>query len=159
MAIIDIAVPRDVDDDVKEIEGVSLFNIDDLDGVIKVNLKKREDQTKSSEKIMEEESEKFMRWMGSLDLVPTIVSLRDKYKRIGKEELKKTISTWDDITEEEKQRLHRLTSSVINKILHDPTVFLKKEASEGGVITKSLINELFGLVEGCGDQNQDRNKG
>ncbi len=159
MAIIDIAVPRDVDDGVKEIEGVSLFNIDDLDGVIKENLRKRGDQAKSSDKIIEEESEKFMRWMESLDLVPTIVSLRDKFKRIGKEELKKTISTWDDITEEEKKRLHRLTSSVINKILHDPTVYLKKEASEGGVITKSLINELFGLVEGCGDQNQDRDKG
>lgn len=159
MAIIDIAVPRDVDDAVKEIEGVSLFNIDDLDGVIKDNLRKREDQADSSEKIIEEESEKFMRWMGSLDLVPTIVSLRDKFKRIGKEELKRTISTWDDITEEEKKRLHRLTSSVINKILHDPTVYLKKEASEGGVITKSLINELFGLVEGCGEENQDRDKG
>lgn len=159
MAIIDIAVPRDVDHSVKEIEGISLFNIDDLDGVIKENLKMREDQAKSSEKIIGEESDKFTQWMESLDFVPTIVSLRDKFKRIGKEELKKTISTWDDITEEERKRLHRLTSSVINKILHDPTVYLKKEAPGGGGITKSFINELFGLIEGCGEENQDRDKG
>ncbi len=159
MTIIDIAVPRDVEDSVGDIDGVALFNIDDLDTVIKRNIKEREGVAESCKKIIAEESEKFTRWLDSLEVVPTIVSLREKLERIGTDEMNKVISSWKDINEVEQEAVKRLTNSIINKILHDPTVYLKKEAWLAGDMTIDLVKGILGLSENQNEDNQDRDEG
>ena len=159
MTIIDIAVPRDVEDSVGDIDEVSLFNIDDLDTVIKRNIREREGVAESCKKIIDEESEKFTSWLDSLDVVPTIVSLREKLEGIGADEMNKVISSWKDINEVERETVKRLTSSIINKILHDPTVYLKKEAWLAGDMTIDLVKGILGLSENQNENNQDRDKG
>jgi glutamyl-tRNA reductase len=161
MTIIDIAVPRDVEDSVGDIEGegVSLFNIDDLDSVIKKNLKEREDVAGDCKRIIAEESDKFTRWLESLEVVPTIVSLREKLEKIGEEEMNKVVSSWKEINDVEREAVKRLTSSIINKILHDPTVYLKKESWLAGDMTIDLVKGILGLSEDQNEEDQDRDEG
>jgi glutamyl-tRNA reductase len=161
VTIIDIAVPRDVEDSVGDIEGggVSLFNIDDLDSVIKKNLGERENAAGDCRKIITEEADKFTRWLESLDVVPTIVSLREKLEKIGEEETEKLISSWQGINDKEREAVRRLTGSIINKILHDPTVYLKKEAWLAGDMTIDLVKGILGLSEDGHEEDQDRDEG
>lgn len=159
ITIIDIGVPRDVEVEVRDIDKVSLFNIDDLVGVVKKNLKEREGAARISEEIISQESEKFIHWLESLDTVPTIVSLRERLHEIGDEELNKTLSSWSDINDSEREQLKRLTNSIIKKVLHNPTVYLKKEAWLEGNMTVDIIRGLFGLRKGGNEEGQDRNQG
>jgi glutamyl-tRNA reductase len=158
LALIDIAVPRDVADDAGDIAGVSLFNIDDLNTVIQNNRNERESDAVLSERIIEQETAKFMRWFESLDVVPTIVLLRRKLRKIGEEEIRKTVSSWEDVTEGEVRRLSLLVDSVINKILHDPTVYLKQDEGGSGMSLGEAVRGLFGL-DGEDDDDTDRDEG
>jgi len=158
LAIIDIAVPRDVEQAVGDITGVSLYNIDSLNAVVKNNITERESDAVRSERIVEEETNKFMGWLDSLDLVPTIVLLRKKLKLIGEEEVDKTLASWENPTEDEIRRLRFLADSIINKVLHDPTVYLRRDAQAAGASTVEMIRGLFALNGEDGD-DQDRDKG
>jgi glutamyl-tRNA reductase len=156
LAIIDIAVPRDVEQAVGDIAGVSLYNIDNLNDVVKRNISERESDAARSERIVDEETEKFMGWFDSLDLVPTIVLLRRKLKLIGDEEVNKTLASWERPTEEEIRRVRLLAESIINKVLHDPTMYLKHDAQAAGSATVELIRDLFALDgEDTNDHNRD----
>jgi glutamyl-tRNA reductase len=158
LAIIDIAVPRDVEPAVGDLAGVSLYNIDSLNAVVKKNITERESDAVRSERIVEEETAKFMGWLDSLDLVPTIVLLRRKLKLIGDEEVRKALSSWEGLGDEEARRVRLLVDSIINKILHDPTVFLKRDVQGAGRSTVELIRGLFAL-NGEDADDQDRDKG
>jgi len=158
LAIIDIAVPRDVEQAVGDITGVSLYNIDSRNAVVKNNITERESDAVRSERIVEEETNKFMGWLDSLDLVPTIVLLRKKLKLIGEEEVDKTLASWENPTEDEIRRLRFLADSIINKGLHDPTVYLRRDAQAAGASTVEMIRGLFALNGEDGD-DQDRDKG
>ena len=158
LAIIDIAVPRDVEEAVGDIAGVSLYNIDSLNAVVKKNITERESEAARSERIVEEETAKFMAWFDSLDLVPTIVLLRRKLKMIGEEEIRKTVASWEGLGDDDARRLTFLVDSVINKILHDPTVYLKGDANAMGKSTVELIRGLFAL-DGEDADDQDRHEG
>jgi glutamyl-tRNA reductase len=158
LAIIDIAVPRDAEETVADIAGVSLYNIDSLNEVVKRNITERESDAVRSERIVDEETTKFMAWLDSLDLVPTIVLLRRKMKLVGDEEVKKTIASWEGIGDDEIRRIRQLADAIVNKVLHDPTVYLKRDAQAAGSSTVELIRGLFAL-DGEDTDDQDRNKG
>ncbi len=158
LAIIDIAVPRDVEQSVGDIAGVSLFNIDSLNAVVKKNITERESDAVGSERIVEEETDKFMGWLDSLDLVPTIVLLRRKLKLIGDEEVNKALASWEGLDDDDTRRVRLLIDTVINKILHDPTVYLKRDAQGAGPSTVELIRGLFAL-DGEDTDDQDRDEG
>jgi glutamyl-tRNA reductase len=158
LAIIDIAVPRDVDENVGDIAGVSLYNIDSLNAVVRKNITERESDAVRSERIVEEETAKFMGWLDSLDLVPTIVLLRKKLKLIGDEEVRKTLASWEGLGDDETRRVRLLVNAIINKVLHDPTVYLKRDVQTTGSSTVELIRGLFGL-DGEDADDQDRDKG
>jgi glutamyl-tRNA reductase len=99
-----------------------------------------------------------MKWFASLDVVPTIVLIRQKFKRIGEEEIKKTVSSWNGVSVDEVKRISYLVDSIINKILHDPTVYLKRKAKEETGSTGEVVRGLFG-IDGEETEDQDRNKG
>jgi glutamyl-tRNA reductase len=125
---IDIAVPRDIEPRVNEIENVYLYDIDDLKGVVQLNLAQRRQEAVRAERIVEEEVVKFADWMKTLEVVPTIVSLQEKAEAIVQAELKKSNSVLSRLGPEENQAVQVLVHSVAEKVINDPIVFLKHKA-------------------------------
>jgi glutamyl-tRNA reductase len=145
---IDIAVPRDIDPSVNDIENAYLYNMDDLQQVVNQNIQDRELEARKAEAIVEEEVAKFVHWYRTLDMTPTIVALRKKFEEIRKKELEKTLSLHPNLSEKEKKSLEALTSAIINKILHEPLTLLKQGQENGAAeLYLDTLQTLFGLSE------------
>ncbi|MCE5335198.1 MAG: glutamyl-tRNA reductase [Desulfobacteraceae bacterium] len=148
---IDIAVPRDIDPKVNEIDNVYVYDIDDLQGVIDINREERRNQAQLAEHLIDEETIKFKRWMNTLSAVPTIISLRAKAETIRRNEIRKTFAQLPDLSEREREAIEILTESIIKKFLHDPIVFLKKKAQRGTQATfMDFAQQFFNLEDGDG---------
>jgi glutamyl-tRNA reductase len=144
--LIDIAVPRDVDPEVGRIDNVYLFNIDDLQGVVDENLRNRLKEADKAEVIIGEEVLKFAEWYNTLEVVPTIVSLREKVESILRAEMEKSGSWLRTLGEEDRKNIEILTTQIINKILHDPVTGLKEESQSNGAMPYvAAIRKLFRL--------------
>ena len=143
---IDIAVPRDIEPDVNDLENVYLYDIDDLHVVVSANIKEREKEAENAMNFISQEVTKFNNWVGALDAVPTIVEIRKKAENIRKQEIEKTLKKISHLSEDDKQLLRQMSSSMINKILHKPTIKLKqKTQSEDGHVYLKAIRHLFHL--------------
>ncbi len=125
---IDIAVPRDIEPRVNKIENVYLYDIDDLKGVVQLNLAQRRQEAVRAERIVEEEVVKFGEWMKTLEVVPTIVSLQEKAEAIVQAELKKSSWVLSRLDPEESEAVRILVQSIADKVINDPIVFLKHKA-------------------------------
>jgi glutamyl-tRNA reductase len=123
---IDIAVPRDIDPDVNYIDNVYLYNIDDLQGIVEINRAERIKEAGRAEHIIAAEALKFDAWLRTLEVVPTIVSLREKAEKIREVEVQKALSQLNSLSGGEIDAIHVLTQSVVSKLLHDPILFLKR---------------------------------
>ena len=143
--IIDIAVPRDVDPVVGDIDNVFLYNIDDLQGIVDGNIKNRMAEALKAEEIVSEEVVRFSEWYQTLEAVPTIVSLKNKMEAIMKAEIES--SSWiKRLGPEEQKNIEILASSILNKVLHDPISNLKDESRENGAAANiEVIRKLFKL--------------
>jgi glutamyl-tRNA reductase len=144
LLIIDTAVPRNVDPAVAGIDGVSLYNIDDLDGLVRENAAKRQAELPRAEAIVEEEVAKFSRWRGRLQAVPTIKLLHQHVEDLRQQELERY---GGQLTGDERERLDGFSRSLCKKVLHLPVTHLR-EASAGGeadLETLELVRRLFGL--------------
>lgn len=145
---IDIAVPRDVDPEVNDMDNVYLYDIDDLESVIQHNIKEREREAQKADAIIKEEVEKFLKWQASLDIVPTIVSLREKLETIRTAEMVKAVSRLKNLSQEDQQAIEAMTSAIINKILHHPTVHLKRSGlDDNSSQLVQAVRRLFNLDE------------
>ncbi len=143
---IDIAVPRDVEPEVNSIDNVYLYDIDDLENVIQHNIKERKREARKAENMLKEEVEKFMRWQASLDVVPTIISLRERFEAIRTDETRKMLSRLNNLSREEQKSIEAMTSAMVNKILHHPTICLKKSGNdEKSVELVHMVRRLFNL--------------
>ncbi len=148
---IDIAVPRDVDSRVNEIDNVYVYDIDDLKGIVELNKEERRKEAERAHHIIAEEVHKFSRWLSTLDVVPTIVALRRKAETIRQSELSKTFSHHPHFTEEDREAIVLLTESIVKKLLHDPIVFLKKKSDrESRRQFMDFAQQLFNLNDGSG---------
>jgi glutamyl-tRNA reductase len=146
---IDIAVPRDIDPMVNKIDNVYVYDIDDLQGIIDLNKEERKKEAELAEHIIAEETIKFRDWLCTLDVVPTIIALREKAESIRQNELQKTLSHLPDLTEKERQAIEVLTESIVKKMLHDPILFLKKKGERESRQTFSdFAQQLFNLSDG-----------
>ena len=143
---IDIAVPRDIEPDINDLENVYLYDIDDLHVVVSANMKEREKEAENAMNLISHEVTKFNNWIGSLDAVPTIIEIRKKAEIIRKQEMERTLKKLPHVSEDDKQLLRQMSSSMINKILHKPTIKLKqKTQSEDGHVYLKAIRHLFHL--------------
>jgi glutamyl-tRNA reductase len=143
---IDIAVPRDIDPDINRLNNAYVYDIDDLKGVIEENIKDRNKESIKGERIVDESVISFKRWFEGLSAVPTIVALRDKIDTIARTEVDKTLQSLNHLSDNDRQSIHRMTNSLINKILHDPTVFLKSNGCYGDRFAYiDLTRKLFKL--------------
>jgi len=146
MFFIDIAVPRDIEPEVNQIENVYLYDIDDLEKVTESNRREREREGLKAEEIVISEVHRFLSWLDSVEAFPTIAALRDQAEVIRKAELEKTLARWKGLTDEERRSLENLTSSIVNKILHAPTVNLKQQKENNEKFSYlAAIRHLFNL--------------
>ncbi|MBF0273806.1 MAG: glutamyl-tRNA reductase [Nitrospinae bacterium] len=146
MFFIDIAVPRDIEPEVNEIDNVYLYNIDDLQNVIEVNKKEREKEAEKAYVIIEKEVNSFIHWLDSLDIVPTIRDIKNKAEEVRLQEMEKTFSKWDNLSDNERKAVDVLTQSIVNKIINTPIINLKKEyEGEQGHWFLKVSRKLFNL--------------
>jgi len=146
MFFIDIAVPRDIDPAVNDLENVYLYNTDDLQGVVESNLEQRAREAEKAEEIVTDETGRFLAWLSSLEVVPTIVALRSRFEEIVRAEARRTLSAWKYPSSEQERRLDAMTSAIISKLLHTPITVLK-HTGQGGRIDLYLdaLQSLFDL--------------
>ena len=143
---IDIAVPRDIEPHVNDLENIYLYDIDDLQVVVSANMKEREKEAENAMNFISQEVTKFNNWVGTLDAVPTIVEIRKKAENIRMQEIEKTLKKISHLSEDDKKLLRQMSSSMVNKILHKPTIKLKqKTQSEDGHVYLKAIRHLFHL--------------
>ena len=148
---IDIAVPRDIDPLLDEIENVYLYDIDDLSNVVEINKSEREKEAVKATRIVDEETLKFERWFTGLAVTPTIQALKEKVDSIGQMELDKTLARMPDIADPERKNLEKMVAAITTKILHDPLMYLKSESCAGrdnSDLKVTTVRELFGLAKG-----------
>ncbi len=147
MVLMDIAVPRDIDPECKNLDNVFYNDIDSLNIIVEQNLQKRKNEIPKVEKIITDEVNNFTEWLNSLQVSPIIKALRDKLESIRAEEVENNINRF---VSEDREKLDIVTKKIINKILHQPTVELKKFASDETAqdlnrLKLSLIKEIFGI--------------
>lgn len=148
---IDIAVPRDIEPRVNQIDNVYLYDIDDLQGVCELNREGRLKEAERAEHIVAEETLKFLKWLETLNIVPTIVALREKAEAIRKSELQRTFAQLSHLGERERRAIEILTESILKKLLHDPIIFLKKKGErESMELFVDYTQQLFNLANDNG---------
>jgi glutamyl-tRNA reductase len=144
--LIDIAVPRDIDPQVAKLDGVFLYDLDDLKSVAEANLRERKKEATAAEALVEKEVREFLDWQDSLEVVPLLRQLRARGEEIRKGELDRVRRRLGALTPEQEQALEAATSAIVNKLLHEPTVRLKEAAKNGhGPDEVGLIRKLLGL--------------
>jgi glutamyl-tRNA reductase len=145
--LIDIAVPRDIDPEINRLDNAYVYDIDDLKGVIEENIEDRQKEALKGERIIDEAVIRFREWLDGLDVVPTIVALRRKLETMAEAEIKRTVQG-RGMAAEDAEALQRMMGAYINKVLHEPTVFLKKEGMLGDKSVQiDVVRKLFKLDE------------
>jgi glutamyl-tRNA reductase len=146
--LIDIAVPRNLDPEINKIDNVYLYDIDDLQNVVESNIKDRQKEAELANEIIEEEIETFQTWLRSIDVVPTIVAIREKAEEMRAAELEKTFSKMGELSEKQKKQVEALSQSIVNKLLHHPLIALKKAAGDPEASSNiESARVLFGVDE------------
>ncbi len=144
---IDMSVPRNFDPRINEIDNVYLYDIDDLGQVTEDNLGERAREAEKAEHIVTDEVEAFWRWLGHLEVVPTIVALRGKVESIRRRELEKTLGMLKNLTPVERSALDALTNAIVNKILHAPLTRLKQQDKRDEAFYIEAARRLFDLED------------
>jgi len=147
--LIDIAVPRDIDPRINELDNVYLYDIDDLQGIVDLNRGERLKEAEKAEHIIEMETVSFQRWFQTLEVVPTIIALRRKAETIREAELRKTFAHLEDLDDRQREAVTVLTEAIVRKLLHDPILFLKKKSHrESKKLYVDFTQQLFNLSDG-----------
>ena len=144
---IDLSVPRSFDPAINDLDNVYLYDIDDLSKVAEGNLGERAREAEKAETIVVEEVESFYRWLGHLEVVPTIIALRDKVDTIRRGELQKTLNQLKDLGPRERELLDVMTTALVNKILHAPIARLKQQDRQAETFYVDAVRMLFDLEE------------
>jgi glutamyl-tRNA reductase len=148
MFFVDMAVPRDIDPDINEIDNVYVYDIDDLNNVIETNIEERQREAAKAEEIVLSEVKGFRRWLDAQQVTPTIVALRRKADELRNAEVVKALAVLGDADPKVRKVLESLASAVANKILHGPLTSLKREVDGRDPMERvALVREMFDLPE------------
>ena len=148
MFFIDIAVPRDVDPEMNKLDGIFVYDIDDLQQAVSTHVADRRREAERAEEIVNVEVNRFQQRLQSLDVVPTIVSLQDHLETIRQAEIDRVRGRLGALTTDQEQALETLTRGIVNKIMHTPVSTLKTAASEPEATTIiDVVRRLFNLQE------------
>jgi glutamyl-tRNA reductase len=147
LLLIDIAVPRDIDPACGDLPDVTLYDIDDMHSVVSHTLSSRAREVDGASAIVEEEIQRFARWMGQQDVLPTVAALREHGRDIVDQVLAENSGRWEGTTQRDLARIDAVARAVMQRLLHEPTIRLR-ESGHGRV---ELVRELFGLADAPGD--------
>lgn len=142
--IIDISVPRNIDPEIHSIDNVYLYDIDDLQDVVDTNMQNRRFEAQRADEIVLEEVNKFTKWLDSLEVIPTIIALKQNIEKIRDDEFERFRHKFPNLDEATLKEVHYTLTAVINKIIHPPIVSLK-EPSENSKSLVALIRRLYGI--------------
>ena len=144
--LIDIAVPRDLDPAINDLEGCYLYDIDDLERVVEATVAGRREEAERAEAIVASEAGAFAAWQRSLDVVPAIASLRRRAQEIRDAELVRASGKLAGLSPRERSAVESLTAQIVSKLLHAPTVRLKEAAAGAeGATYAETVRRLFDL--------------
>ena len=144
LVIVDIAVPRDVEPEVRQIEGVSVYDIDDFTHVSRANRKAREEEIERATEVVEEEMERLVEWWQGLDAKPVISALMEMAEGVRRRQLKATLKKLPPLSDEERESLEAMTKAIVNKILHQPISCLKGNGGRDKDFI-GVVEQLFDL--------------
>jgi glutamyl-tRNA reductase len=145
LLLIDIAVPRDVEAACGELEGVTLYDIDDLQANVTRNLSIREEELPRALEIVEEEIHRFARWLGQLDALPTVSALREHGDAVVEQVLAENAGRWESASPRDLVRVEAIARAVMSRLLHEPTIRLRSLSEARGHASLEVVRELFGL--------------
>ena len=148
LCILDIALPRDVDPAVAEMDNVFLYDLDDLHAVVNANLERRHRELPAAEQVVADEVEKYWQWVAGLAAVPVVTQFRDEMNRVRERELAAAMRRLGDLTPAQRAAVEHFSQSLMNKFLHEPTVRLRAAAANGrGLGVVDAARYLFALDE------------
>jgi glutamyl-tRNA reductase len=145
MLLIDLAVPRDIDAACADLDGVSLSDIDDLQAVAARNRKVRQAEARKAEGIIEEQIQQFAAWLGSLEVLPTLAALRSHATQIAEQVVAENAGKWDSASPRDRERVEAIARTVVNRLLHEPTLRMKDMRDDRVHARMALIRDLFGI--------------
>jgi glutamyl-tRNA reductase len=146
--VLDIALPRDVDAAVAELDNVFLYDIDDLQQIVGDNLERRRSAIPRAEKIVAEEVERYREWLAALDVVPVLRRIRSRAEGVRAAETERVLARLAHLDEADRAEVEKLTRQLLAKLIHDPTVRLKEAAGNGGgAALVEAARYLFGVEE------------
>lgn len=143
---IDIATPRDIEAEIGNLYNVFLFNLDDLNAIAEENRRRRQSEAELAERIVEAETDVFMRWLATLDIKTTIVELRGAFDELRNQEIEWLRSKLGDLPERDWNAIVQFSNRLTNKLLHRPLTTLRETASEDDAVALAeAVHRLFGL--------------
>ena len=145
MFFIDIAVPRDVDPEINNVEGVFVYNIDDLQAVAVSNMSSRTKEAMDAEVIIRDEVERYTQRMQSLNGVPSIVALQQSLEDVRQNEMRRMAPRLAHLSSEQLQAVEQMTRALVHKLQHAPIQAIKRAAQEGDRETLAVIQNVFDL--------------
>jgi glutamyl-tRNA reductase len=166
LLLIDIAVPRDIEPECRELPGVTVYDIDDVQQIVERNAGGREAEATQAELIVEAELDRFERWLAALEVVPTISAMRERGEEIVRRVMAENEARWEGLTEADRERLETMAKAIVSRLLHEPTVRMRRAAgSEDAYVHVSTLRQLFALdpeteaeAEGRGSVTELRQK-
>jgi len=157
--LIDLAVPRDIEPSVNEIDNIYLYDLDDLQQVADEGLAERRRAAEDAELQIVKEVTAYEHWCREREVGPTIVALREKVFRMRDAEVERFRSRLDRVPPEARRTVEEITESLLNKLLHAPIQHLKRSAGEGGPDRVASVRAIFGLDPGAADQDGGQTAG
>jgi len=146
LLLIDLAVPRDVHPDCRDLDGVGLFDMDDLQTLVERNASGREAEGRRAESILRTELASFERWLASQDVVPTIAALRARADEVTSSVLAENEQRWESLSQADRERVRAMAHAIASRLLHEPTLQLKRSSGEeDAYVYVNALRELFGL--------------
>jgi glutamyl-tRNA reductase len=157
LLLIDLAVPRDIEPECRDIPGVTLHDIDDFQQIVERNASGREAEARRAEPILNAEQDRFERWLASLAVVPTVAALRESADEIVERILAENEGRWESLSEADRDRMTLMAKAVASRLLHEPTVRMKRAAgNDDAYLYVSALRELFGLDGETEPENEGR---
>jgi len=146
LILIDLAVPRDIHPGCRDLEGVVLYDMDDLQALVERNASGREAEARRADSILRAELTLFERWLGSQDVVPTVAALRARADDIVSRVLAENEPRWDSLSENDRERIRAMARAIASRLLHEPTLRLKRSSGdENAYVYVNALRDLFGL--------------
>jgi glutamyl-tRNA reductase len=146
MQLIDIAVPRDIEPECRDVPGITLQDIDDFQGIVERNASGREAEVRRVEPILAAELDRFERWLSSLEVVPTVSAMRGRADEIVERVLDENEGRWESVSDADRERIATMANAIASRLLHEPTLRMKRSAgNDDAYLYVSALRELFGL--------------